>query len=95
MTQGVLTYACKPGVEAMEMDGEWVLLNPETCTITKLNELGGLIWSMLQREEELPAIGRAIMAEYDIEEAVAREDLSRFLDSLQAVGLIEMNKAGD
>jgi hypothetical protein len=95
MMLDVQTYACKQGVEAMEMDGEWVLLNPETCTITKLNELGGLIWSMLQREEDLPAIGRALMAEYEIEEAVAREDLSRFLDSLEAVGLIEMRKAGD
>ncbi|HUC92439.1 MAG TPA: PqqD family protein [Paenibacillus sp.] len=86
-------YRCKPDAETMELDGEWAVLNPETCTITKLNELGGLIWTRLRRDEPMTAIVRAIQDEYEVPVEVAAADIARFVESLVAVGLLETSGA--
>ncbi|WKB35475.1 hypothetical protein QS257_18380 [Terrilactibacillus sp. S3-3] len=45
----------KPNCETVQVDDEWVILNPETYTVTKLNEAGGRCWSLLSEKNCPPA----------------------------------------
>ena len=40
-------YIQKGNYEATELDGEWIILNTDQYTITKLNDEGGHCWSLL------------------------------------------------
>ena len=53
-----------------------------------LNELGAFLWDRLPQAEDEEDLLRAILAEYEVEEATARADLARFLDKLRDMGLL-------
>lgn len=53
-----------------------------------LTELGAFIWDLLPRAETEEEILQAILAEYDVEEAVARADLEKFLSKLREMEII-------
>lgn len=76
-------------IEAAEMDGEWVLLNLETHTITKLNELGGTIWSLLETHKTISALTDQVVAEYGVDRGTAEQDIESFITELQGVGLLQ------
>ncbi|MDD5968487.1 MAG: PqqD family protein [Anaerostipes sp.] len=65
--------------------GETVL---EFKGLITVNEIGVLIWKMLQNEITLDQIVQNILDEYDVEESVAREDVREFLDTLIARGIL-------
>ena len=65
--------------------GETVL---EFKGLLTVNEIGVLIWKMLQNEITLEQIVQNILDEYDVEESVAREDVREFLDTLIARGIL-------
>jgi hypothetical protein len=53
-----------------------------------LTELGGFIWDQLPQAESEEDILRAILAEYDVDEATARADLTEFLNKLRAMNIL-------
>lgn len=53
-----------------------------------LNELGSFLWDRLQDAETEEELLQAILAEYEVTEAVARKDLSLFLDKLRDMGIL-------
>lgn len=53
-----------------------------------LTELGSFIWDRLPQAENEEEILSAILEEYEVEEAVARAGLTRFLDKLRSMDLI-------
>jgi hypothetical protein len=53
-----------------------------------LTELGGFIWDQLPQAESEEDILRAILAEYDVDEAIARADLTEFLNKLRAMNIL-------
>lgn len=55
----------------------------------RLNETGKLLWELLQQDVAEDALVSAITAEYEVDEATARADVSRFLDSLVRYGALE------
>lgn len=65
--------------------GETVL---EFKGLITVNEIGVLIWKMLQNEITFDQIVQNILDEYDVEESVAREDVREFLDTLIARGIL-------
>lgn len=87
-------FKCKANVDLAEMDGEWVLFNAETCQVTKLNELGGLIWTSLMKQEDVSRIVDRIREEYDIDRETAEQDCLRFIQQLKDIGLVEMGPSG-
>ena len=89
-----LRYRCKEHVDLAEMDGEWVLFNAETCQVTKLNELGGLIWNGLRDNLDVEGIVDRIREEYDVDRETAANDCLRFIRQLQEIGLLEVRPSG-
>lgn len=53
-----------------------------------LSELGSFIWDLLPEAEDAEAILTRILEEYEVEEAVAREDLEAFLEKLRDLEII-------
>jgi len=75
--------------EAVEMDGEWVILDGDRYVVTKLNEVGGFIWERLKQGSTLEMLVRGLTGEYDIEPEQARADIEAFVDRLIGCGLVE------
>jgi hypothetical protein len=85
----VAEYKRNTMVEAFCVDEEWLILHPERCTITKLNEVGRFCWERLDREYSLTVLAEEVQREYDISAEQALEDIERFLEELSQIGLVE------
>lgn len=53
-----------------------------------LTELGAFIWDRLPKAENEEEILRDILAEYEVEEARARQDLEKFLEKLRNLDIL-------
>ena len=59
-----------------------------------LNEVGVSLWKMLQNEVTFDDLLQGVLDEYDVEPAVAREDIQEFLDQLVSGGIMEAEEIG-
>ena len=71
---------------------ETIVLNYEAGNYYELNEVGGLIWSLLQAGQELSVqkIKEQILEEFDVDESVCNQELMSFLGNLLDENLIEI-----
>lgn len=81
-------YHWHPDVEAVEMEGRWVILQAARHTITNLDQVGGFIWSLLQDEQDETSIVKALTDKYDVDTNRAETDLRTFLGRLKALDVI-------
>ena len=76
-----------------EIVGEYIII-PTGSTVLEfnglitVNEVGVTLWKMLQEEVTLDDLVQGVLAEYDVEEDVAREDILEFLESLAKGGIL-------
>ena len=80
-----------------EIAGDYVII-PIGSTVLEfnglitVNEVGAVLWKMLQEADvTMEQLVQGIMAEYDVEESVVREDVQEFIDNLTEGGIL----AGD
>ncbi|WEK54946.1 MAG: PqqD family protein [Candidatus Cohnella colombiensis] len=82
-------YLKNEKIEAMEMDGQLLLLNPDCLSVTKVNEVGGFIWSYLNESVTIDYLEQRILQQYEgIEPIQVEQDVRRFLDHLIRIGLV-------
>jgi Coenzyme PQQ synthesis protein D (PqqD) len=81
----------KGNVEVTELDGEWIILNTDQYTITKLNGAGGYCWSLLNEMQSVDTLIKSLMEEYksDQNKEQIKQDVEEFLSHLSDCGLIE------
>lgn len=53
-----------------------------------LNELGGFLWDLLPGAQSEDDLIKAVLAEYEVAEAVARQDIAEFLNKLRDMDII-------
>jgi hypothetical protein len=53
-----------------------------------LTELGGFIWDLLPNVSGEEEILKAVLAEYEVDEATARTDIQAFLKKLEALNIL-------
>jgi hypothetical protein len=53
-----------------------------------LNELGAFLWELLPEAQGETELLRAVLAEYEVEEATAAADITEFLDKLRDMGIL-------
>ena len=76
-----------------EIAGDYIII-PTGKTVLEfnglitVNEVGVSLWKMLQREVTLEELIQGILAEYEVEESVAREDIQEFLNTFVASGIL-------
>jgi len=75
--------------DAVELDGEWVLLDSQRYVVTKLNEAGGRVWGRLKEGATLEMLVADLVAEYEIDADRARMDIEAFVNRLSDAGMIE------
>lgn len=73
--------------EVTQFDEEWIILNTDNYTITKLNELGGICWSLLQHEQTFDTLIQEINSKYG--RNVDSSDIKKFLNELVEYGLVQ------
>lgn len=77
-----------------QVAGEYVLVpTGETATklygLMTLNESGVMLWQKLQSECSEDDLVAALKAEYEVDEATARQDVEKFIAKLTEVGVLE------
>jgi Coenzyme PQQ synthesis protein D (PqqD) len=77
-----------PSVLWRELDGEAILLNPKEGCSYNLNNVGTLIWKMLDGEHTIEDLANAICELYDVENEQALQDVSYLLNELQENNLV-------
>lgn len=77
-----------------EIAGEYIIIPTGSTALEfngliTVNEVGVLLWKMLQEEVTLEQLVQGVMAEYEVEEEVVTEDIQEFLDTLMQGGILE------
>ncbi len=73
------------------IDGQALIIDPNTNIIKLLNEVGTKIWELIDGKKTGAEILNKIIAEYDVSPEVARNDLIKFCQELMTIGFIEVN----
>lgn len=74
--------AVNEAVVYAELDNEAVLLNVETGIYFGLNDIGTLIWKLLEQSTSQEDIVTNLLDEYDVDPAKLRTDVNAFVDQL-------------
>ncbi|MBU7583787.1 MAG: lasso peptide biosynthesis PqqD family chaperone [Nostoc sp. TH1S01] len=74
-----------------ELQGEVVILDIKSGAYYGLNQVGASVWNFIQSPKTVKEIQDAILAEYEVEAEVCKQDISTLLEDLAAKGLIEIN----
>lgn len=84
----MIHYIQCDNLEATKIDDEWIILNSNDFTITKLNEVGGFCWSLLNEKQSIHSIIEAIQACFDGTENLSKIEIEEYLVDLKKYGLI-------
>ena len=83
----------KPGFVLREVAGSYVVVSTGSELnfngMISLNETGKTIWTCLENDTDTDAIVKAIISEYDVDEATAKSAVEAFVDKLRNHGFIE------
>lgn len=60
----------------------------DTNGLFVLTEVGAFLWELLPQAEDEQDLLRAVLAEYEVGEAEAREDIAAFLKKLRDLGIL-------
>ena len=75
---------------ARKVGGEMVILSAEDSSMFLLNEVGTAIWEAADGRRSIQAIADVLCAEYDVDKATALADVTEFVESLAAAGILSV-----
>lgn len=84
-------YVQKGNYGATQLDGEWVILDTNQYTVTKINEVGGHCWSLLNEVQTVESLTKDLVENFSADVPInqIKKDVENFLNELEKVGLIE------
>jgi hypothetical protein len=82
-------YVRRKHYEAIELDGEWIVLNTDDYSVTKLNEVGGFCWTLLSGAQSVNSIIEAIRKEYELVNETVEMDIEAFLAEMVGLDLVQ------
>ncbi|TLS49388.1 PqqD family protein [Paenibacillus antri] len=82
-------YSRKAGCEAVRLDDEWMIVDTERATITKVNHTGGLCWTLLSGPQTAASLAEEFRLLYGTDPEVLEQELHSFLTDLHGCGLVE------
>jgi HEPN domain-containing protein len=81
-------YIKKSAFDCTQFDDDWIIINTENFTVTKVNKVGGYCWTLLESEQTAEAIMQAVQEGYPTIEELTTQDIEQFLDELLQYGLL-------
>ncbi|MVO98677.1 PqqD family protein [Paenibacillus lutrae] len=79
--------------EVMLLDGEYVIMHMNRQSITKVNEIGGIIWSLLTEAKTVHELVLCMQEQYETTYETAEHDIRLFLQQLGEYELVEVTEA--
>lgn len=86
------TYLRSNNIEAMQFDGEWVLLDVEEHKAINLNECGGMLWAFLDKPRTFREMLGFMEANYDVASIQAEKDLKTYIQELLEAKVIAIQR---
>jgi hypothetical protein len=86
---GAVTYVRRPGLHAVEMDGELVMMGQQQGEYYGLRDVAASLWQHLAEPRTAEQLCALVAAEYDVTVAGCRADVTAFLDELVEKSLID------
>ena len=62
----------------------------DLASIYSFNEVASLIWQLLETPRDVSELVSAVEREYDVDRQQAQQDVSKFLNDMLSVGLVEV-----
>jgi hypothetical protein len=78
-------------VFAQEIDDETIILDSTTQEYFSLNEIGKVIWSLLEEKNNLEEIKAEMLEMYEVPQEQIEKDLLNFIQALEQKGLIKVD----
>ena len=72
-----------------EVEGEAVILNPDSGVYYGLDPVGTRIWHLLDRHKVLDKVSQQLAEEFEVPSSRCEKDVLKLAESLQKNGLIE------
>lgn len=82
-------YRWSASVDSAELNGDWIIMDAEQSTITKLGEVGGFVWTTLQQPTTIAELVTRVTGVYEVGPTQAEQDVIRFITELKNIGLVE------
>lgn len=82
-----------PGTLYREVRGEAVLLHLDTGEYFGLDEVANRVWQLIVEKSDLDEVETAMRQEFEVDQDLLSNDLSRLIEDLLAKGLIEIDRA--
>jgi hypothetical protein len=89
MTTSSVAYVRKPGLHAVEMDGELVMMGQEQGEYYGLRDVAASIWQHLAEPRTTDELCELVAGEYDVTADACRDDVAAFLDELVGKELVQ------
>lgn len=80
--------SANPELTVRDIGDETIILSRKGDMLHTLNSVGAFLWRNVDGRKSLQEILAALIREYEVSEATAREDLLRFFEELEGKGLL-------
>lgn len=78
-------------VFAQEIDEETIILDSVTQEYFSINEIGKVIWSLIEEKKNLEEIKAEMLDMYEVPQEQIEKDLLNFIQALEQKGLIKID----
>jgi hypothetical protein len=89
ISPGTISYVRRPGLHAVEMDGELVMMGQDQGEYYGLRDVAASIWQHLAEPRTTDEVCVLVAEEYAVTAAACRADVAGFLAELRAKGLVD------
>jgi hypothetical protein len=82
-------YIRRIGFETVWLDEEWIVIDTERLLVTRLNDVGWHIWTLLGSKQTVDSLAEHLRQDFDAAPDTVTSDVELFLDELRQCGLLE------
>ena len=80
----------RAGILSRTVEGEAILLDPDSGTYYAANEVARRVWELAADAPTLEEIHRVLLAEYDVDPERLRRDVAELVERLRAEELVDV-----
>lgn len=73
-----------------DLDGETILLQMSSGLYYGLNEIGAVIWEMIQTPHQFQDIQEKLLETYEVAPEVCKQEVTKLVSELYEAGLVEV-----